>query len=190
MDVREEINTVIEKRSTMTIIYDGGSVPGAARAIAPISIHDDILVARCIETNTRKTFKLSKTRLAGPDPIEPYPQRVAESNVLQSRTFSEWVSIVLTDISFELSSGKWHIDQGDDHFSIHDFTRYGKPRKAAIVSISFHPIWNVTEYDMDIDRTVTITKPSLRPWAVSGVSYNKLGNAFIAFIKQYQALRK
>ena len=88
----------------------------------------------------------------------------------------------------ELEGRGWHIALGERMLAIHDFTRYGKPRVAPLVSIQFHEFWCTTEYDMTSERSVQVTKKSLRPWSVNGTAFGKLSHAFAAFIQHYHAL--
>ncbi|WP_458068649.1 hypothetical protein [Rhodanobacter sp. BL-MT-08] len=94
METIDRLQEVIDAKGTTIIIYHGGSAPGTARAIQPIAIESGKLTARCLETDTRKTFMLDKVELASAAPIIPRPKRIAEDvkalKTLRAKTFNEF----------------------------------------------------------------------------------------------------
>lgn len=184
METVERLKAIIADKGTTTIIYHGGSAPGTARAVQPIAVERGMLVARCLETNARKTFKLAKLEFAGAEPIIPYSDAMAATERLKARSFADW----LTEVMPELQATGWHIAQNETSVSLHEFTRHGKPRVRSLIALEYREFWQTTEYDMDADRVVEVTKRSLRPWVVDGRPYGTLAAAFTTFIAGYRAL--
>ncbi|MCD1631376.1 WYL domain-containing protein [Marinobacter shengliensis] len=60
MDVLQQLEEAIETGEVLTIVYNGGSQPGATRKISPIKIEGAKVRARCFSTNAVKLFNLEK----------------------------------------------------------------------------------------------------------------------------------
>lgn len=52
------IETAISAHQTIDIVYMGGSKPGAVRRIMPLSVKENILKAKAVESGAMKSFKL------------------------------------------------------------------------------------------------------------------------------------
>jgi len=179
MEVLSQLQRTISEHGQITIIYNGGSAPGAARLISPIEIRGDSLIARCHETNTRKTFKLAKIDLATTQPITPY--QVEDRSAW---TFSQHCA----DIRPLLESKGWSVTEGADSLQIFRVFKNGSPRKTPSASITFSEFTQTSEYDWaSREQTVTQTL-STSPWKVFGGdkagatrSFKHLDRAFAAF---------
>ena len=67
-NLEQTIREAIADGEIITVIYHGGSEPGRSRQIAPISLKDNIVMARCIVTHHVKSFSLDKLELTGAEP--------------------------------------------------------------------------------------------------------------------------
>ena len=65
MTVEDRLHAAIEDGEVLRITYAGGSQPGAERDIAPISIKDGKVRARCYSSNAVKMFVIDKVSLVG-----------------------------------------------------------------------------------------------------------------------------
>jgi hypothetical protein len=63
MTLTEQLTESIAKGSTLTIVYHGGSQPGAKRVIQPIMVLGKKLRARDVSTNQTKLFLLDKVEI-------------------------------------------------------------------------------------------------------------------------------
>jgi len=53
----------LESGSSIKVVYKLGSQPGHAREILPIRIENNELIARCLSSDTKKTFYINKLKL-------------------------------------------------------------------------------------------------------------------------------
>lgn len=186
MDVTEHLQQVIEHKGQTTIIYNGGSAPGSARAISPIELRGDTLIARCLETNARKSFKLAKVEIATTQPIEPYRPKEDRS----SWSFQQH----LDDLMPALIAAGWHISTGPDFVEVGRLFKNGKPRKTPDAGLYYTPLTTRRELDWTTKSWVDISEPSTLPWKLvcSGAdarSFKLLGRAFSAFTEAAVALQ-
>lgn len=184
MDVTAHLQQVIDLNSQTTIIYHGGSTPGSARRISPIEIKEGTLVARCHESNARKTFKLDKIELATSQEIFPYSP--PEDRTAWS--FAEHLAVHIQAIEV----AGWHIEKTDDSLSVYRFFKNGKPRKTPFASIWFSEFTAEGGWDMEAMQPTQTEKPSTSPWKVSvgesaTRSFKHLDRAVAAFIADLQA---
>lgn len=64
MGLLEKLDEAIKNEEVLTIVYNGGSQPGAKRKITPLEIHPPYLDAYDHIINVRKTFRLDKIEIA------------------------------------------------------------------------------------------------------------------------------
>lgn len=67
-EVLARLESAIGTGELVSIVYHGGSQPGAFREITPLQIEDGKVRARCYTSNAVKTFALDKIELRGPIP--------------------------------------------------------------------------------------------------------------------------
>lgn len=167
---RKVLLEVIESKGTTTIIYDGGSAPGTARAIAPISIKDDILVARCLASESRKTFHLSKLRIAGTASTTPRP-KLAKEDTSRMLLLAAMDLPELCNASTEIASQYgWTLSLAENTLIA--------ARKKKTVSLAFVPMIQGQWCDGD---GLPIEVNSTRPWHVDGRLFSHKCRAFAAF---------
>jgi len=169
-DAREALEFVIRAHGTMMIIYDGGSASGTARAVAPIAVTRDMLVATCLETNRRKTFHLDKIRIATDEPIISRPLQASEDAarmaVLMSMDLQQLFEATAERAgergwSLELDGSKVRASRGEDEVRI----VYAPMLQGAYVDADGKPIEIASE----------------RRWHVDGKLYAHKNRAFAAF---------
>jgi hypothetical protein len=177
MDTLSQLERVIAERGTTTIIYYGGSVPGTARAIAPISVDGVTLVARDLETDKRKTFMLDKVKIVHGEAITLYRDAKAAQAARDAMTFDQWAAEIMP----LFDGAKLHVVRGADFMAVHDFTRHGKPRTVSLAEIYYCPTEMHREWNMETDEEICEERPARMPWRTQGRAYAKLSHAFAAF---------
>lgn len=171
MDIEEALRAVIAQRGTTTIIYHGGSAPGTARAIAPIAVQGDTLVARCLETKARKTFKLAKVEIVGGEAITPYPHRVLD-DVDQLKALSRFsLSEFCESVRPVATAQGWVLTVVD--------RRIEAMRGVERHILAFEPTLSGAYFDDDGRR---FEIESERPWHVDGRLFTHKERAFAAFV--------
>lgn len=185
MDAKLHLQRIIEAKEQTTIIYNGGSAPGAARRIAPIEIKGDSLIARCLESNVRKTFKLAKIELVTTQPIVPY-----QVDDRSSWTFAQHT----TALRAAIEATGWHSSETDCSLLLFRFFKNGKLHKTPVMGISFQEFTTEGGWDMAENRPVQTVKPAVNPWKVfapnqeSTRSFRHLDKAFSAFAEALAAI--
>jgi hypothetical protein len=169
-DVRDALQAVIDAHSTTIIIYDGGSAPGTARAIAPISLTQDKLIARCLESNKRKTFVLSKVRMAGAELITPRPMPAREDMARLTVLGAMSLSDLLAETRAMAECHGWHLTLAND-------TLRGI-RGREQVYIAYMSEVSGIYFDADGNRSEVLSE---RPWHVNGCVFAHKARAFAAF---------
>jgi hypothetical protein len=178
MDVKRHLQQAIETKEQTTIIYNGGSAPGTTRRIAPIEIKGDSLIARCLESNARKTFKLAKIELSNNQAILPY--QVEDRSAW---TFAEHTAAIRPIIK----AAGWHSEETACSLLLFRFFKNGKLRKTPEMGIRFQEFTTESEWDMQENRPIQTEKPAVNPWKVfapnqeSTRSFRHLDKAFSAF---------
>lgn len=186
MDVTTHLQRVIDQKEQTTIIYHGGSSPGTARRISPIELKGDSVVARCLETNARKTFKIGKIELATSQPITPYQPPEDRS----AWTLQQHLALHLPDIT----RAGWHVKAEDDSVELSRLFKNGKPRKTPDLALCFSPVVTRRELDWETKTWVEVTvDSSSKPWKLSCQgsetrSFKSLERAFDAFIGDVKRL--
>ena len=93
METEDRIREAAEAGEVLRVIYAGGSQPGARREIAPISIQNGKVRARCFSSNAVKTFVIDK--------IE-----VVEGN--QATTAVEWNAGAMPSVNYSADAHLKH----------------------------------------------------------------------------------
>ena len=57
---RERLSEALTTRTTIGVVFDGGSQPGRWRQIVPTSIKGDVVRANCLATGGVRSFTISK----------------------------------------------------------------------------------------------------------------------------------
>jgi hypothetical protein len=138
--VRDLLAEAAHAGRPISIVYHGGSQPGAARVITPLSLTDTEVIARDDAAGIRKTFLLHKIEIPASTELLPQydPLRQAQPDETLGQFFAARVS--------ELQALGWHVELSEDCLSLGRYFRNGKPRKSSDVSLSYNK-WTVTVFD-------------------------------------------
>ncbi|KGK41389.1 hypothetical protein LH51_08235 [Nitrincola sp. A-D6] len=148
MNAEMSLKAAIETGEVLKVRYHGGSQPGTLREIAPISVNDGKVRARCYSSDAVKTFAISKVEIVGFAKKGDEWQKGKEQK-------SEYVSLSYffeekANLFDELG---WHVESelsGDHEFlSLHACFKNGNPKKGAEVELSYEKY----AYEMVVDCT-------------------------------------
>lgn len=179
----ERLNQAIDAGEALRIIYYGGTQPGTAREIVPLSITGDFLWA--ISGNRRKQFSLSK--IAFPD-ADAHP-----ANYSDGPLWPDFAAFIAATSERYAASG--YVLQGmeDENgalvgVAVHGLKRGGKPRVHPIYTLEYLTTREVEEIDEDGNVVVTI-KPRVKCWVLwergkRAISYSTLGAAAGELLKR------
>ena len=166
----ETLNAIresIDSGEVLTIVYHGGSQPGAYREIAPISTDGQVVRARCYMSNRVKSFKLEKIQLVSHAPAgEQWNAQAARP----SRPTYTNLSDVLGINRDHLTALGWHIQETHNSIWLIRNFKNGKPRKKATVMLTYSEMTMDAHYDPDLNWIQTSRK-STRPWHVASRNY-------------------
>lgn len=165
MTTEKRLQEAIKDGEVLTVIYQGGSQPGALRKIAPISVKDGKVRARCLSSNAVKLFALDKINIID----EEMPLGVTGwQQTIKSITHYESISVLLEKKREFLEGLGWHIDNNLTCISLHRCFKNGKPFKSSDVSLGYEEY----RYDMvvGLDGELCEEKKvkSHRPWTIRG----------------------
>ena len=141
MDISAKITEATETAEVLDIIYHGGSQPGKTRKIAPISVKNGKVRARCYSSNAVKTFNLEKIELVTGSAEAQTPGW--NPNFIDQPKY-EVLSQLHDAESQNLVELGWHIQIEEDHLTLHRKFKNGKPLKGADVELYYE------EYSFDI----------------------------------------
>lgn len=195
--MKDQLKEAIKTGEILKIRYFGGSTPGSERAISPVSIIDDKVRARCIETGAVKTFSISKMELA----IFGEPSKLS---LKQSFSPPELPNISeITDyISESLEALGWIVQSTDTSLTLHTAFKNGKVKKTPVASLNFEefdyvfpePDINAPGFDWgdfipdddDLENAEKVKRE--RPWVVRAkdkntATYGYSNKAMIRFME-------
>jgi len=138
MDVREKLVQATETAEVLEIIYHGGIQPGKSRKIAPISVKDGKVRARCYSSNAVKVFNLDKIELAATQSIEEW-----EAGRVEPIQYSSLGEIYDQNVE-QLKQLGWHVIIGDSELTLHRMRKNGNPLKGSDVQLYYE------EYSSDL----------------------------------------
>lgn len=191
MNTETRLREAIETAEILKIIYHGGSCPGAMRDIAPITLKNGQLRARCYQSGSVKTFMLAKIELVDNPENRPTP----EWQVSHEVKYLGLDSLLLAQKAYLESLG-WIISHENESLSllhIYGYFKNGKPKKAVVlVSIDYHATSHYCIFQGDgsiIEGERSIEKP----WCVRGKgqgtrNYKHLDRAIETFLSWAELL--
>ena len=168
----------IDTGEILTIIYQGGRHPGAARQIQPFQIEDNKIRALDIESGMRKQFIISK--------IEITDESALQQEYVPDIYHRESVSVedLIEYHSEKMKKLGWVVVAADNKIELFLRFKNGKPRKTPSVGIYYQE--NVLDYfdDSEGEEAVAVYRKSKRPWYAGGKSFKNPQHAFQAFIDE------
>ena len=190
MSTESKLIDATEAGEVVKIRYHGGSQPGALREIAPISVNEGKVRARCFESDAIKLFVIDKIEIVDPS---SNGERWDKEKVETAR-YSSLSQLLKQQEQFLRGLG-WHIEaslDGDEQWlTLHRRFGNGKPLKGWDVSLTYEKYaydmvidWESDDYE--VEATPKITGERQRPWSVSAKnettrSYGSLDKAEATF---------
>lgn len=161
----QSLRNVLERAAgtgeIVRIVYNAGSRPGTVREIIPILIDDTHVVAQCLASGVRKTFRLDRLEVLGPE------ARAGDYQPDPSEAERPIPEVFLRSVA-ELEDMGWHVRIDDDSVSLHGFLKNGKPRAAPVVRLWRAEFTAVSEVDANgFDTGVLRERLSALPYHVS-----------------------
>lgn len=169
MTVEERLNAAIEDGEVLRITYAGGSQPGAERDIAPISIKNGKVRARCYSSNAVKIFVIGKISMTGLSNKAPENWTPGKEATPQYQTIDD----IVDAMKEEWVAAGWHLEKSSEHVGLHMYGKHKKLLKYPTVSISYDP--EIHEMHMDLDGNfVKPDRKREKPWVVSAKDMNTI----------------
>lgn len=165
MNLEDRLREAIKAGEVLTIIYHGGSQPGASREIAPIRIENGKVSARCYPSHAIKSFTLDKIVIDDDGILlstELFQPGLAKSD--QYGSVSEFLE---RQKAFLLQLG-WHIEYDDNVLSLHRKFKTGKPLKGSDVSLSYEEYACDVVLSTDGEFYEENIRKRQRPWILRG----------------------
>ncbi|HBM0096856.1 TPA: hypothetical protein LT061_003335 [Salmonella enterica subsp. enterica serovar Blitta] len=180
--VKEVLQNAIEDKLVIDIIYLGGSKPGSSRKIAPISISDDRVRARCYSSNAVKYFDIKKIKLPSAATLVRYEDYEEKKYKTTQDVFDDFCNLYpntnLTCCYTEVS------------ISISGYIKNGKRKSKKSISINYYERESdALSFRINANFEMEYYEPKTRPWSVRGplgnaIAYSSLHKAALEFFKR------
>lgn len=193
--VIEILQSAIDTGTVTTIVYNGGSKPGQAREIIPLSLNGENLSAREPTSRRAKTFKTQKIasailkngEAAENSEVDPAPPQ--SEKIPSFESFEEYAIF----LKKKLRGTKFNLIEDENYFAVGEFFKNGKPRKSPSASIQFidrstEEVFNYETGDFEVQRRELTGRE--RPWRVDskrfseGKTFFQLQSAMELFLKE------
>jgi len=162
METSQLLEQAIESKDRLTVVYLGGSQPGSVREIAPISIKNGKVRAKCYSSNAIKTFMVAKMQIMDSEGV------LTKTNFeipLQLPAFKN-VAEFYEHSYKKLAKLNLHIEVTQDSISLHKLFKNGKPRKGSELSLADEEFTYDTEIDLAGNIIQSEPRKKVRPWTV------------------------
>ncbi len=190
MTTEERLREAIESGEVLKVVYNGGSQPGAMREMAPISIKNGKVRARCFTSNAVKSFVIEKITVLQEEndltPVEwnPEAQQIIRYDSIPDLLKKE--KDVLTDLG-------WHVESDDSRLSLHRRFKNGNPMKGSDASLDYEEFTYDLVVGLDGELHEENRRKRQRPWSVRGKnkdtrSYGSLDKAAELFLEWAESL--
>ena len=190
MDKSERLREAAEAGEIIKVIYNAGSQPGASREIAPISISNGKVRARCYASNAVKSFVIEKMEICN--------SVIEETSCNWDPTKTHSHQFTTLNEAYELNKVKlaelgWYVNIEEDFFSLHRRFKNGNPMKGADVSINYEEYAHDLVVDEDGEEHKENIRKRSRPWVVRAkqmqtATYGELDKAALLFLEQANKL--
>lgn len=172
----DALMSAINTGEILTIIYHGGSKPGASRQIQPRSIYDDEVRALDVGSGRNKQFLIRQIQIA--DEHTPQPEYVPDI-YHRGATVEE----LIHHHCLEAEKIGWVVKSTEDSIELFSHFKNGKTRKTPTVSIDYQEFTYQIDIDFETNEQIEIKKKSSRPWHIDGRSFKHPQKAFEKFLK-------
>lgn len=192
--VAELLRTVTGSGQVVTIAYNGGSRPGQARPVVPVSLSDYELVAFEPGSSTNKRYKMAliawvelSSGLRATNTVQPFRPDFPRLETLPAYA---------QQFGPELTAAGWYIYEDETSFGVATCFKSGKPKKTPSVLIRYFDPSTETAFDSESGEEKTVTREITgheRPWRVdswrfkAGRTFGQLERAFALFIEEVRA---
>jgi len=190
MNTEARLREAIEAGEVLKVVYSGGSQPGAMREVAPISIKNGKVRARCFTSHAVKSFVIEKITI------------LQEENNISAVEWNPDAEQVpryesINDLSGKemdaLSALGWHVESDDNCLSLHRRFKNGKPMKGSDISIDYEEFTYDLVVGLDGELHEENRRKRQRPWSVRGKnqdtrSYGSLDKAAGLFLEWAESL--
>lgn len=165
MSIEERIQEAINNGEVLSILYHGGSQPGALREVSPIQLKDGKIRARCYSSNAVKTFIVNKVELVDGSYKTTKPEW--DSNKTLSPIYESLEGFV-KEHERELSELGWYVFIQNDEVGLHRPTKTKVPRPLKTPTIWM--AYDECTYDSVLGFDGEIHKENIRkrtrPWSI------------------------
>lgn len=181
--VKKVLENAIATKEKVNIIYLGGSKPGSSRSIAPISINNVRVRAKCYSSNSVKYFDIKKIQL--PDSSLDSP--VHYDDYIEKKY--ETIHDIFHDFCALYPNTSLTCDYNETSIYIFGYAKKGKRKHKRSISIEYsRRAPDALSFRINANFEMEYYESKTRPWRVSGtrgnaVTYSDLHRAAIAFFK-------
>lgn len=194
-NIIDMLQGAIGTETAITIVYNGGSNPGQAREIIPLSLNGENLSAREPASRRAKTFKVQKIASVNllngetAENSEALPAQAKKDLSPKFKSFEEYSS----HLKKLLKNSNLKIIEDENYFAVCELFKNGKPRKTPSASIeyidrSIETVFNIETGEFEeIKRELTGRE---RPWRVDskkfseGKTFSQLHSAIELFLQE------
>lgn len=180
----------------ITIAYGGGSRPGEAREIIPLSCAVSYIEAIEPGSSVKKHYKLEKVLWARCGSDEPISNERAVAAARNHIPPLDSLSAYADYFRSKLTEAGWHIHQEAYSLGVGGYFKNGKPKKTPSVAIRFIDPSADIEFDLKTGDFVEVKRMLTgkeRPWRVDswrfreGKTFGRLTSAAEIFIEEVRA---
>lgn len=179
LDLIERLLEAKRNGEILKIIYNGGSQPGTIRAIFPLNIIDNKVVAKCLASNEKKEFVLDKIEICEDQNIipnyDPKFKALPKYNCLED---------IYNRHCQELEKAGWLVKLYENALKLYQEKIFKNGNKKLIEKISLLYIDTGIRTHIDIDgNEVNETIVYKNPWYVDGRQYKFIDKAVERFLE-------
>lgn len=165
MSIEERLRQAIASGEVVKVIYHGGSQPGSMREIAPMTIKNGHVSARCYTSNAVKSFALEKLVVVDGEAL--HPAKEWRASLFSPKQYASIFDVLEKHKSALLQFG-WHIENDQSHLSLHRKFKNGTPLKGSDVSLDYEEYSYDSVMGLDGQSRKENFRKRHRPWTVRG----------------------
>lgn len=190
MSVEAKLTEAIQAGEILNIVYHGGSQPGKSRKIAPISISNGKVRARCYSSNAVKMFNVEKIEVLSDTNVESNDEwMVGRGAIPHFKTLQQ----VLDENKNRLKKLGWVVNIDESNLTLHRKFKNGKVLKTKDVQLYYEEYSTFPIIGLDGEIIEEEVKKRTRPYGVRAKEFNTktfgvLDNAVPVFLEQAEYL--
>lgn len=190
MGVEEKLIEATQTAEIMDIVYYGGSQPGKARKIAPISVKNGKVRARCYSSDAVKMFNIDKIEILTDSDLEANAEwKPGQVESPHFETFQQ----ILDENTDRLKDLGWHIEYDEEDITLHRRFKNGKLIKTPDVQIYYEECSFDLVMGLDEEIREENFRKKTRPYGVRAKNFDtktfgKLDKAVTVFMEQAEKL--